>query len=395
VNLLTRWNGSTLTPFDISRFQNRAWKILARSFEARRIAGTYLFHGREGVGRWALGISFAALLNCENPRKEETKNEYTVPCGACRNCRNVFSLNFEGFYYALPIPSHKNLDEAVDLTNEILQVKREEPFKILSSTASTTIPVAVARDIKKKLSYRSTEGITRVVLFYQMERMLAASADALLKLIEEPPPDTVIILTAERPESLLPTIQSRAQKVRLHRIPEEAIVSYLTEKHNLPDTKAKLLARISQGSLGQAVEMIETSEEEDSSRRAVGLLLFKSLLTEPSPMVVAHMADLLSAKDRGEAEDLLELWQSLIRDCTHYALTGSESEVVNIDFSMEIQRLSNYFVDSQVALRMVEDIKTTLADLRRNVHIQGALIALALRLRSHLPGCSQVASRVA
>jgi hypothetical protein len=107
------------------------------------------------------------------------------------------------------------------------------------------------------------------------------------------------------------------------------------------------------------------------------------------------MADLLSAKDRGEAEHLLQLWQSLIRDCAHYALTGSESEIVNIDFSSEVQKLSLFFADSQVASRMVEDIKTTLADLRRNVHIHGALIALALRLRSHLPGCSPAASRVA
>ncbi|MFQ6008430.1 MAG: ATP-binding protein, partial [Candidatus Zixiibacteriota bacterium] len=337
-----------MTPFDISRFQNRAWKILARSFEARRIAGTYLFHGRDGVGRWALSLSFAALLNCENTRKEDAKNDYIAPCGVCRNCRKVFSLNFEGLYYALPIPPHKNLDEAVDLTNEILQIKRDEPFKILSSTTSTTIPIAVAREIKKKLSYRATERITRVVLFYQMERMLAASADALLKLIEEPPPDTVIILTAERPQSLLPTIQSRAQKVWLPRIPEEAIVFYLIEKYHLPEAKAKLLARISQGSLGRAIEMIGIPEQEDSSRRAVGLLLFKSLLLEPSPVVVAHMADLLSAKDRGEAEDLLQLWQSMIRDCTHYALTGSESDIVNIDFSAEIQKLSNYFADSKV-----------------------------------------------
>ncbi len=361
-----------------------AWTILSRSYETGRVAGTYLFHGREGIGRWALSISLAALLNCFKPERSHGSNAPLTPCGKCENCRKVFSLNFEGLYYALPIAPHKNLDEAVELTNELLQIKRIEPFKILSSEASTTIPIAVAREIKKNLSRKASEGITRVVLFYQMEKMLPASGDALLKLIEEPPQDTVIILTTERPDSLLPTIQSRSQKVRLGPVPEKTAVNYLIEKYNLSETKARLLTRISQGSLGRAIDLMETSEDKDPSRRAVGFLLFKSLLTEPSPNVVSHMADMLGARDRGEAEDLLDLWQSLIRDCAHYAIDGREEEIVNIDFLAEIKKLSDSFIDPQLSFRMVENIKMTLADVRRNVHIQGALVALALRLKSNV-----------
>jgi hypothetical protein len=169
-------------------------------------------------------------------------------------------------------------------------------------------------------------------------------------------------------------------------VPEATVVGYLTEKYEQPEKKAKLLARISQGSPGRAIDMIDLSQEEDSSRRAVGFLLFKSLLSEPPPNVVAHMADLLSARDRGEAKDLLDLWQSLIRDCAHYAISGSEDAIVNIDFTLELQKLADCFADPQLAFRMVENIKMTLADLRRNAHIQGALIALALRLKSSVTG---------
>ena len=366
---------------------------MSRSFDSGRVAGTYLFYGREGVGRWALSIAFGALLNCESPRQSE--NSIRVPCGDCRNCRKILSLSFEAYYFAVPLPPHKNADEAVDLINQFLDQKRAEPFKTLASAASTTIPIALAREIKKNLSYKASERTTRIVLFYQMERMLAASADALLKLIEEPPPDTVILLTVERPESLLPTIQSRARKVRLGGIPEDAIISYLTGKYNLPDKKARLLARVSQGSLGRAIDMIDASEEDDASRRAVGFLLFKSLLSEPSPEVLGRMADLLSARDRGEAESLLQLWQSLIHDCARYALAGSESELVNIDFALEIQKLSHLVTDPYVAFRLVEEIKTTLGDLRRNVHIPGALMALALRLKSHVQGHRPAARGVA
>jgi len=357
---------------------------LAKSFESGRITGTYLFYGCEGVGRWGLAVSLAALLNCENPEKSDSENAPLAPCKRCRTCRNIFSLNFEGLHFALPIPPHKSFDEAIELTAEVLNLKRTEPFKILASSANTNIPIAIARDIKKRLSRKSTTGVIRLVLFYQMEKMLAASADALLKLIEEPPGDTIIVLIAQRPESLLPTIQSRARKIRLHKIPKNAIESYLVEKYSLAKKRSMLLAHLSGGSLGSAIDMIETPGQEDSSQRAVGFLLFKSLLSDPSPEVLSHIADFIGPRDKGQAESLLALWQSLIRYCASYAISGNEDEIINIDFRSEITKLADFFASSQFSQRMVDNIKITLADLQRNVHIHGALMALTLRIKSNI-----------
>lgn len=375
-----------MTPFDISKLQSKAWANLAKSYESGRVAGTYLFHGREGVGRWALAISLAALLNCEKPNRSDGEKAPLLPCGRCRACRNIFSLNFEGFYFALPIPPHKSFDEAIELTTEVLSLKRAEPFKILAPSANTNIPIAVARDIKKRLSRKASAGTVRLVLFYQMEKMLPASADALLKLIEEPPDNTVIVLIARRPESLLPTIQSRALKVRLSRVPENAIENYLTEKYGLSDKKAALPARLCDGSLGSAIEMTKAHQEEDSSQRAVGFLLFKSLLSDSSPEVVSHIADFLGPRDKGQAENLLVLWQSLTRDCANYAISVNEEEVINIDFLSEIKKLAGCFAGSQLSFRMVDNIKIALADMQRNVHIHGALAALALRVKANMSG---------
>jgi DNA polymerase-3 subunit delta' len=375
-----------LIPFDISKLQSEVWANLARSYESGRIAGTYLFHGREGVGRWALAISLAALLNCEKPNKSDGEKASLMPCGRCRTCRSIFSLNFEGFYFALPIPPHKSFDEAIELTAEVLNLKRTEPFKILAPSANANIPIAVARDIKKRLSLKASADTVRLVLFYQMEKMLPASADALLKLIEEPPDNTVIVLAARKPESLLPTIQSRALKVRLKRIPENAIENYLKEKYGLSGKKAALSARLCDGSLGSAIEMAKASEEEDSSQRAVGFLLFKSLLSDSSPEVVSHIGDFLGPRDKGQAENLLTLWQSLVRDCANYAVSGDEKEVINIDFLSEIKKLAGYFAGHQLSFQMVDNIKITLADLQRNVHIHGALAALALRVKANMSG---------
>ncbi|MFQ5454539.1 MAG: hypothetical protein ACE5D6_10195, partial [Candidatus Zixiibacteriota bacterium] len=308
-----------------------------------------------------------------------------IPCEQCPPCRNIFSLNFEGFNFAVPIPPHNNkLDEAIDLTNEVISMKKSEPFKIISSSASTNIPIAITREIKKKLSRRAPKGIKRAVLFYQMEKMRTASADALLKMIEEPPGDTVVILITNKPDSLLPTIQSRAQKVKVGLNPPEVIEKYLIDKYDISGNKAKLLSKIAESSIGRAINMIETAVDDSASKRAVIFLLFKSLVMDNNPETLAHMNEVWNFRDRSEAEELLRLWQSLIRDCANFAVLNDEEEIINIDFVTDIKKIANNFKSPQLALEMVNNIKITLADLRLNVHIQGALMALAMKLKSNI-----------
>jgi len=277
----------------------------------------------------------------------------------------------------------------IDLTNELLEQKRQEPFRLFSSSSPTSIPIAVAREVRKALSRKGPEGIIRVVLFYRMEKMKASSADALLKLIEEPPVDTVIILTADKPEALLPTIQSRAQRIRFDRVPEPVAVDYLVSRYDLVENRARLVVRVCEGNIGQALGMVETAEEDESSGRAVGFLLFKSLFTESKPSAVSLITELVRSNDRGAVERLLGLWQSLIRDCTHYAATGEDDDLVNIDFASELRRIARFFEDSQVAVMMTDCIKKALADFRLNVHIQTSLAALVLKLKSYIPAIVQ------
>jgi len=357
--------------------------VLSRSFMVNKIAGTYLFYGEDGIGRWQTAICFAALLNCEQPKIIDEEQKLAVPCRECRRCHNIFNLNFEGLQCAVPIPPHNNkLDKAIDFTNEVLAMKRKEPFRIIKAASSINIPIAVAREIKKTLSLKATQGIKRAVIFYQMEKMKTSSADALLKLIEEPPEDTVVILIASKPDALLPTIQSRSQKIKIDKNRPQDIENYLVKIYEMSPQRAKLLSKISKGSLGRAIDMIETTPGEAESKRAVIFLLFKSLFVDKSPDTLTHMNEVLNFRDRGEAEELLRLWQLLVRDGANFAVSNDANEIINIDFSVEIQNLAAYFSRPRLAPDMVEHIKNTLADLRRNVHIQGALMALALRLKS-------------
>ncbi len=373
----------TLSNLNIENFQPQAWKILSRSFQSDKVAGTYLFTGPDGCGRWAMAITLAMLLNCDHPKKNK-ETDIICPCGECDHCRLIPGFNFEGLYVAPPLPPHKKADDAIDLTNLFLDLKKEEPFSIPTSTSNLTISIDVARGIKKKLNTRPQSGIRRVVIFYQMEKMREASADALLKLIEEPPADAVIILITEKPERLLPTIQSRSQKINLKRTTFENVSKYLTEKYNIPSSKADLLARISQGIPGSAISLLEVGEDGGKLRRGVGFLLFKSLLEDDSPQTVARITENIAPRNRGDAEELLKMWQSFIRDCAGLAVSNDENGLTHIDMKAELHRLAAYFSSPHLGSNMTRYIKIALADLRRNVHIHGALVALVLRIKSEL-----------
>lgn len=348
------------------------------------MAGAYLLHGSEGRGHIYLALSLAALLNCEKPKELDGEEPLVLPCGECRSCRTIYNLNFEGLLLAVPLPSHKNDNEATDLTSEFLERLREDPFYTPSAAKHTSLPVAAARSMKHRLSMKSQGGVIRVAIFYQMERMKHSSADALLKLIEEPPPDTVIVLTASRPDQLLPTIQSRTQPIRLDRVPTAIIEQHLCGKYSIAEKAASLYARVCDGSIGRAVELARDDSNQTASRRAVGFLMFKSLLLDDGPDLLSRLAEFVNPRDHGEVEHLLRLWQSLIADCAGYAINGGQADLVNVDFASEVERLSISFKRPLLAAEMLDQIKITLADIGRNVHIQGALMALALRLKACL-----------
>lgn len=363
-------------------YTSKAWNILSDAFKQKKTSSTYLLYGKEGIGRWLHAVAFTALLNCESVIEE---NSLFKPCGSCSNCVHIFNLNFDSFKIVLPIPPHENkLDKAIDYTLEAVQLKKKEPYTLLTSAKTTNIPISLAREIKKKLALRHDKGQIRVVLFYKMEQMRKNSADALLKMIEEPPSDTVIILIADKPDSLLPTIQSRSQKIKIPMVSAEHIKEYLLDNFDITDYQASLLSKISEGSIGQALVYLESIGKDENNRRSVYFLIFKSLFNESGAGILAYMNDLLNLRDRSEILAMLRLWQMLIRDSANFAVMQDENEICNIDFDSEIKELASFFKSSELSLKMAEAIKITLADLERNVHIQGALMALGLKLKAHI-----------
>lgn len=365
-------------------------KILLGSLNRGKVASTYLFYGDDGVGKWRMALALAALLNCEKLARDDD-GKIVDSCGQCRNCRLIAGFNFTEMLFALPLPPHKNDKEYAELFLEFLQTKKAEPYQIVTGNRQLTIPIDAAREIKKKCAIRPAAGLKRVVLFYQMEKMLQASADSLLKLIEEPPPETVIVLTANSPGNLLPTIQSRSQKVRFAPVSQPEAVAYLTQRYGLPEERAAVAARLGRGSIGKALNYIpnpadsEQPETEDTADTAISFrqksfLMFKGLFSKDTPAALDTIDNLLKSNDRGDAERVLEQWQSFLGDmiCAKY---DNPTGIINSDFAHDIDRFSAKIYDSDLIARLTEEIKLTVLGLRRNTHPRLAMAALAIRMR--------------
>ncbi len=370
-----------MTPLNDILGQDIAKRIIRNSFNKKKLASTYLFYGSDGIGKWSAAIALAALVNCEQPLTDET-GEATDACGVCRSCRQVINMSFPEFYLAVPIPPHKNETEANELIQAYAGLKKQEPYKIITSSRQLTIPIDIARAIKRKTAIKPPENITRVILFYQMERMLAASADALLKLIEEPPPETIIVLTARDPEELLPTIQSRAQKIHFKPIAAAEIADYLKSKYNVSEERATFYAGLAGGSIGQALNFID--EDDQSSLREPSFLIFKELFKKDNPSAVAIVDEFINPNNRGEVEQILSYWQSFLADMIIIKFGKDTTGLVNVDFKPDLERLSSKILNPNDFSEAVENIKRLSLSIRRNVHIRPAMADFILDLKKQI-----------
>ena len=187
--------------------------ILKSAMAKDRIAHAWLFYGMDGIGKKTTASVFARALNCGGVEP---------PCDACASCRKAEHNN------------HPN----------IITVQAEGPF----------IKIGAVREIQTRMTFRPSEG-RRVFILREADRMNAAAANALLKTLEEPSADNILLLTTARPHALPLTILSRCQHLRFSPLPPGEVARFLREKEGLETAAAEILAASSAGSIGRAVEM--------------------------------------------------------------------------------------------------------------------------------------------
>ena len=234
---------------------------LRQTVREGRIPHAQLFTGISGIGKLQLALAYAQYLNCPNRTEEDS-------CGTCPTCLQFQHLQHPDLHFAFPIvktDDYDRCDDYVDSWRDIILKKRyfdlDDWHKALGvETKQSMIYEKESQEIIRKLSLKPYGNGYKVMIIWQPEKMNADCANKLLKLLEEPPAQTVFLLVSEHPEQLLTTIQSRVQTIRVPRLPDETIADALVQKGIAPDHAADI-ARIANGSYLAAQKKADESEE--------------------------------------------------------------------------------------------------------------------------------------
>ena len=243
--------------------QDRALEALRRALVGQRLHHAYLFAGPEGVGKGLAAQGLAEALLCERPLEDGDA------CGVCGACRRTAQRQ------------HPDL-HVVERRKKGKTDERERQIKIDQ-----------VRELQRSLGFKSFEGGRRVVLIFEPEKMNPATANALLKTLEEPGPDTHFVLVSAEAHRLLPTVISRCQRVRFRPLDRALVARRLAELTALDPDAAHLLAGLAEGSIGKGMTLqgsalleqreaiISRIDDPDGARRVPQLLDYAEGLARP------------------------------------------------------------------------------------------------------------------
>ena len=297
----------------------------------------YLFAGPPGLGRRTLALRFAQALNCQTPSDPGT------PCGECRDCKQIAAM------------------QHVDLT--VVQADSE----------GGTLKVDQIREARRTLVLKPYAAKYRVAMFLRFQEANDNAANALLKTLEEAPSYAVLILTADNPEQLLPTIVSRCEVLRLRPLQVEQVMNEL-ETRGIEGGRAKLISHISGGRFGYALRLLEN--ESLLERREERLNDMQNLISSSRVEKFAY-ADKLS-KDKESMRQAILIWLSYWRDVM-LRTARAETPLVNVDRNLEIEQLAGQ-MDLSIARRMVSSLEDVLEKMERNVNARLLVEVLLLDL---------------
>lgn len=327
--------------------------LLARATRDGRLANALLLHGPPGIGKQRLGHWLAQLLICE----EESLLE---PCGRCKPCRMSLKLEHPDIHWFFPLPRPRGiagnrLAEALEDTRASqLAAVREDPYRLPETgTEPRSIFLAQVLAIRRLAASRPGMGKRQVFLIGNAEALVPQeasqeAANALLKTLEEPPGHCMFILTAVDPAALLPTLRSRLQPIRLQPHPADQLARLLEDELSVQPDRARSLAHIAGGSIGQALGFLGKGTEPGPLQIIRGNA--KAWLTAAADTAPeARSAAALRIKTtgaRGEFADTLEFLSIWIRDLAATANDQDESVLINIDSAGFLRNLAARLPDA-------------------------------------------------
>jgi DNA polymerase III subunit delta' len=365
--------------------QERVKHILARAMAADRLPHALLFDGAEGVGKDAMAVEIARVIHCETGA--------ITPCGRCGSCVSIEHLQHPDVHLVTALPVGKN-ETAEDpplarlgpddmkAIQEEYRRKGENPYIRIEIPRANVIKVNSIRELRRQAALTTVAGRRRVFIISRAEDMNDEAANTLLKTLEEPAGNALLILTSAQAGALLPTILSRCQRMRFDLLTEQEIASALIGRRGLDPERAALVARTAEGSYRRALELLD----EDLVREREEVVAF---IRHALAGNVGGLEEIIerrsSTKEREEARRFLLLMLRWFRD----ALVTTAGAAAGAEQAEDLRRFLHRFPGARIPDVMAA-VERSLFLLDRNVYIKLVFLQLAVRLRHLiLPGVAR------
>ncbi len=320
----------------------RSRHVLQRLLDRGRIGGTMIFAGPEGVGKRQFALMFAKSANCLKPGPAGVfANDC---CDQCSNCRRIDSATF----------------------GDVTPIQPDGQF----------IKIAQTRAMAEDVYYRPREGRQKFYIIDRAEALREEAANSLLKTLEEPPPTSTIILITSRPDSLLQTIRSRSQRLNFTPLTIPQMEKFLNQHYPRPAEDNALLARITEGRIGQATAF-DLSVYRQQRKSLIEIL--DLIASGDNRYRLIKAAEYLGKKERDEFEKDLELLARLMRDMLLLASGAQPDAIVNLDAADRLQPLAIKIGLDRLIL-WIEKFNQLRSNLRVNINRQIATEAAFLQL---------------
>ncbi len=293
---------------------------LARARLRGSLPPALLVHGPRGVGKQHLGLWLGRLLLCADPSEDG-------PCGTCESCHLASLVEHPDLHWYFPLPRPKGASTPEKLAQaleearaDVLQEIRNKPLRPTAGGEPRSLYLAAARSLRRRAQSRPSLGDKQVFLVADAEALApqeasSEAANALLKLLEEPPPGTFLILTSSEPGRLLPTIRSRTTQIHLSPLSPSDVGEFLVEVGGVDPAEAQKASALSQGSIGRALGFLPDGGDPGplTQLRAEALRLVAAVLASGPGAILEEAAGFPSVGGRGLME-LLNFLEEAIRD---------------------------------------------------------------------------------
>ena len=342
-----------------------AIRLLGGAISLGRASHAYLVTGPEQVGKRTLAIDIARAVNC-TPSPDLFGETPQAPCGRCGSCDRIA----RGLHADVRV---------IDVDTELPSSDEGSGSgQGSSSRTRKNIRIEHIAELQREAALKPFEGRRRVFIVDGAETMSAEAANRLLKTLEEPAEDVLIVLVTSFPESLPPTVISRCQRIELRLVPREEIETALVERFDAEPEVATILSRIARGCPGWAVDALNDPTAMDKRAQSVQRIL--SVLTGDieDRFRYAREASATFTRDRAAGTAEIETWLDWWRDVA-FAANGLEQHVVNADWLTSLSAVGKSLEPAELSAA-VDAVERTLDALRSNAMPRLALEVMMLDL---------------